>query len=70
MTLFTIEDLADLSALSESEQVEFKLAGGRDGKGALPQDFWASYCAMANSLLADLGEVIPTGCFDGRQQEL
>lgn len=49
MTLFTIEDLADLSALSESEQIEFKLAGGRDGKGALPQDFWASYCAMANS---------------------
>lgn len=49
MTCFTIEDLADLSALSESEQVEFKLAGGRDGKGALPQDFWSSYCAMANS---------------------
>ncbi|MGL5031295.1 MAG: AlbA family DNA-binding domain-containing protein [Aeromonas sp.] len=49
MTMFTIEDLADLSALSESEQVEFKLAGGRDGKGTLPQDFWASYSAMANS---------------------
>ncbi|WP_324033385.1 RNA-binding domain-containing protein [Aeromonas caviae] len=49
MTFFTIEDLTDLSALSESEQVEFKLAGGRDGKGALPQDFWSSYSAMANS---------------------
>ncbi len=29
MTCFSIEDLADLSALSESEQVEFKWGSGR-----------------------------------------
>jgi len=49
MDFFPITDLTDLETLSESEQVEFKLAAGRDGKGALPQDFWSSYSAMANS---------------------
>ena len=44
----TINDILDLQTLSESEQVEFKLAGGKDGKGALPKDFWPTYSAMAN----------------------
>ncbi|EPX9364577.1 AlbA family DNA-binding domain-containing protein, partial [Aeromonas veronii] len=48
MNFFPITDLTDLETLAESEQVEFKLAAGRDGKGALPQDFWSSYSAMAN----------------------
>ena len=48
MNFFPITDLTDLETLVESEQVEFKLAAGRDGKGALPQDFWSSYSAMAN----------------------
>ncbi len=44
----TINDILDLQTLVESDQVEFKLAGGKDGKGALPKDFWSSYSAMAN----------------------
>ncbi|KAA5952513.1 MULTISPECIES: RNA-binding domain-containing protein [unclassified Pantoea] len=43
-----IQDIIDLQTLVESEQVEFKLAGGRDGKGELPKDFWPTYSAMAN----------------------
>ena len=39
----------DLSALSESVDLECKAAQGRDGKGELPQDFWKSYCSMANT---------------------
>ncbi len=46
---YQIKDLIDLQSLSESEEVEFKLASGRDGKGALPQDFWCSYSALANT---------------------
>ncbi|WP_199911725.1 AlbA family DNA-binding domain-containing protein [Dongshaea marina] len=44
----TIRDILDLETLVESEQVEFKRAGGKDGKGALPKDFWPTYSAMAN----------------------
>lgn len=43
-----IQDIIDLQTLVESEQVEFKLAGGKDGKGELPKDFWPTYSAMAN----------------------
>ncbi len=43
-----IQDIIDLKTLIESEQVEFKLAGGKDGKGELPKDFWPTYSAMAN----------------------
>ena len=39
----------DLLLLSESVQLECKLAGGRDGEGELPKDFWPSYSAMANT---------------------
>ena len=41
--------LDELSALAESVDVECKAAQGRDGKGELPEDFWKSYCAMANT---------------------
>lgn len=41
--------LEDLSTLAESVDLECKAAQGRDGKGELPQDFWKSYCAMANT---------------------
>lgn len=41
--------LDDLATLAESVDLEFKSAQGRDGRGELPEDFWKSYCAMANS---------------------
>jgi ATP-dependent DNA helicase RecG len=40
---------SDLEQLRESYELECKLAGGRDGKGELPKDFWKSYSAMANT---------------------
>lgn len=45
--MFQITDEEDLQALSESEELEFKLAQGKDGKGKLPDDFWPTYSAMA-----------------------
>ncbi|WED21685.1 putative DNA binding domain-containing protein [Vibrio sp. JC009] len=45
---FTIQDIIDLQTLAESAEVEFKLAGGKSGKGQLPKDFWPTYSAMAN----------------------
>lgn len=47
--MFQITDLVDLQALSESAELEFKLAQGKDGKGKLPDDFWPTYSALANS---------------------
>jgi len=47
--MFHIKDKIDLLALSESTELEFKLAQGKDGKGKLPEDFWPTYSAMANS---------------------
>lgn len=44
---FALDDVADLH---ESAQVEFKLAGGRDGQGQLPEDIWATYSSFANTL--------------------
>ncbi|GGP92851.1 AlbA family DNA-binding domain-containing protein [Shewanella ulleungensis] len=44
---FALDDIANLQ---ESAQVEFKLAGGRDGKGKLPEGMWESYSAFANTL--------------------
>lgn len=43
---FTLDDLA---TLAESVDLECKSAQGRDGRGELPEDFWKSYSAMANS---------------------
>ncbi|WP_218509567.1 RNA-binding domain-containing protein [Variovorax sp. dw_308] len=39
----------ELIALGESADLECKAAQGRDGRGELPDDFWRSYSAMANS---------------------
>ncbi|AYN08465.1 RNA-binding domain-containing protein [Pseudomonas putida] len=44
-----IESLDDILLLQESVSVECKLAGGREGKGALPEDFWPTYSAFANT---------------------
>lgn len=35
--------------LREDIETEAKLAAGKDGKGALPSDFWATYSAFANT---------------------
>ncbi|EAR55917.1 hypothetical protein SKA34_17150 [Photobacterium sp. SKA34] len=47
--MLPINDLIDIQTLSESAELEFKLAQGQDGKGKLPDDFWPTYSAMANS---------------------
>lgn len=44
-----VTSLADLVLLRESVSLECKLAAGRDGKGALPDDFWPTYSAFANT---------------------
>lgn len=49
MSNFKTNQLSDLENLAESEEVEFKLAHGKDGKGELPKDFWKTYSAMANT---------------------
>ena len=46
---FQVNDLIDLKTLSESFELELKLAQGKDGSGKLPEDFWPTYSAMANS---------------------
>jgi ATP-dependent DNA helicase RecG len=47
--MINLQSLEDLSLLRESVSLECKLANGRDGKGALPDDFWPTYSAMANT---------------------
>ncbi|EJC5334166.1 putative DNA binding domain-containing protein [Salmonella enterica] len=67
-----VKDIIDLQTLVESEQVEFKLAGGKDGKGELPKDFWPTYSAMANGrggwvvlgVKEQAGKFIPVGIVD------
>lgn len=44
-----IQSLSDLELLRESVDIEVKLAAGRDGQGALPEDFWPTYSAFANT---------------------
>lgn len=39
----------DILALREDSEVEFKKAAGRDGSGELPNDFWPTYSAFANT---------------------
>src|SRR3984957_4389444 len=45
----TLDTLGNLASLSESVDVECKLATGADGKGQLPRDFWPTYSAFANT---------------------
>ena len=47
--MIEIQSIADLELLRESVDMECKRAGGQDGKGALPHDFWETYSAMANT---------------------
>lgn len=47
--MIDIRTLSDIEALSESVDLECKLAAGRNGKGQLPTDFWPTYSAFANT---------------------
>jgi len=47
--MIIIETMEDLLELQENHEVAFKSAQGRDGNGELPDDFFETYCAMANS---------------------
>ena len=47
--MIEIQTIADLELLRESVDLEYKLASGRDGQGALPEDFWPTYSAFANT---------------------
>jgi len=47
--MIDIQSIADLELLRESVGLECKLAAGRDGQGALPEDFWPTYSAFANT---------------------
>jgi ATP-dependent DNA helicase RecG len=49
--LFTLDDI---KALKETWQIECKLAQGRDGEGALPEDIWETYSAFANTQGGDI----------------
>ncbi|ATC85055.1 RNA-binding domain-containing protein [Pseudoalteromonas arctica] len=44
-----IANIIDIQTLQESVEVECKLAGGRDGHGAVPNDMWETYSAFANT---------------------
>jgi hypothetical protein len=43
-----LQSIADIKVLCESVDLEGNLAAGRNGKGALPRDFWRTYGAFAN----------------------
>ena len=47
--MIDITSIADLELLRESLDLECKLAAGRDGRGTLPDDFWPTYSAFANT---------------------
>jgi predicted HTH transcriptional regulator len=47
--MIEIKSIEDVELLRESVDLECKLATGRDGQGALSQDFWPTYSAFANT---------------------
>ena len=64
--MIDITSIADLELLRESVDLECKLAAGRDGQGALPEDFWPTYSAFANTE----GGVVVLGVREKQQQFL
>ena len=42
-------DISELAGLAEAYDLECKAAQGRDGRGEVPEDFWKSFSAMANT---------------------
>jgi predicted HTH transcriptional regulator len=52
--MLEVSSIEDIKALRESTDVECKLAQGRDGKGKLPNDFWETYSAFANTQGGDV----------------
>jgi predicted HTH transcriptional regulator len=52
--MLEVSSIEDIKALRESSDVECKLAQGRDGKGKLPNDFWETYSAFANTQGGDV----------------
>lgn len=52
--MLDIESIEDIVAMRESVDVECKLARGRDGQGALPNDIWQTYSAFANTSGGDI----------------
>ena len=68
----SIDKLDDLELLRETVDFECKLAAGRDGQGAVPEDFWRTYSAFANShggviilgLREKQGHFVPEGIAD------
>ena len=47
--MIDIQSVQDLLLLRESEEVEFKEAMGKDRQGELPNNFWETCSAMANT---------------------
>ncbi|MBF0503426.1 MAG: putative DNA binding domain-containing protein [Candidatus Riflebacteria bacterium] len=47
--MIEFQTIADLELLQESVDLECKLAAGRDGDGVLPETFWSTYSAFANT---------------------
>ena len=47
--MMSFSSLEQLALLRESVDLECKLALGREGQGALPEDFWPTYSAFANT---------------------
>ena len=62
--MIQIHSITDLELLRESVDLECKLALGRDGQGALPEDFWPTYSAFANTA----GGVVVLGVREKQQQ--
>jgi predicted HTH transcriptional regulator len=49
MSVTPIKSLDDIALLRETVDLECKLAVGRDGQGAVPDDFWPTYSSFANT---------------------
>ncbi len=47
--MIQIQSIADLELLRETVDLECKLAAGRYGQGQVPDDFWPTYSAFANT---------------------